>query len=92
MILLYLLTNASKRHVHGKACCGNAAGLAVLPATPCRAPESLNARPAAETLQVWLRSLRSCIQESGTAKNYRPYLSTLLCATVMHITRLPDKR
>ena len=49
------------------------------------------ARPAAETLQVWLRSLRSCIQESGTAKNYRPYLSTLLCATVMHITRLPDK-
>ena len=47
--------------------------------------ESLNARPAAETLQVWLHSLRSCIQESGTVNNYRPYLSTLLCATVMHI-------
>ena len=39
MILLHLLTNTRKRHVHATACRGNAAGRAVLPVTPCQAPE-----------------------------------------------------
>ena len=69
MILFYLATNASKSLVHGEACCGNAAGLAVLPAltalTNLWTKVALPILPA-EAQQRFL----TCA--SGPTKNYNP--------------------